>query len=126
MLPEDEKESKIKEIRSIVSELEKDLAANYIDPTDKEFWNKVKLLRPDNHEFWEKIVLRVGNEPTFLEPKTDPYDLIKLIAINAGGFSLVAKSYDAVELDYEICYSYHITEDRCTKTNAGVSYQLSE
>jgi len=95
MLPEDEKEAKIKEIRSIVSELEKDLAANYIDPTDKEFWNKVKLLKPDNHEFWEKIVLRVGNEPTFLEPKTDPYDLIKLIAINAGGFSLVAKSYDA-------------------------------
>lgn len=94
MLPEDERESKIKEIRSIVSELEKDLAANYVDPADKDFWNKVKLLKPDNHEFWEKIVLRVGNEPTFLEPKTDPYDLIKLIAINAGGFSLVAKSYD--------------------------------
>jgi hypothetical protein len=28
----------------------------------------------------------------FLDPDTDPYDLIKLHAINAGGFSIVAKS----------------------------------
>ena len=30
--------------------------------------------------------------PYILTPVKDPYDLIKLYAINAGGFSIVAKS----------------------------------
>ena len=46
-----EKEQKIKEIRSVVSQLEKDLAANVVDPEDKEFWNKLTLLKPDNDKF---------------------------------------------------------------------------
>lgn len=93
-LPIDEQEAKVKEIRAIVSELEKALAANVIDPADPHFWNKVKLLKPDNDEFWDKIKVRCGNEPVHLEPKTDPYDLIKLYAIEAGGFSIVAKSLE--------------------------------
>ena len=82
--------AKINEIRKAVSTLEKDLAANIIDPEDPEFWNKVKLLRHDNHEFWSKISIRVGNDPIYLDPSRDPYDLIKLYAIEAGGFSIVA------------------------------------
>lgn len=93
-LPEDERLAVVKEIRAIVAQLEKELASNVIDPKDEEFWNKVKLLKPDNSEFWEKIVLRMGNDPVFLDPSIDPYDLIKLRAIEAGGFSLVAKSLD--------------------------------
>lgn len=93
-LPDDERESKIKEIRKVVSQLEKELAANVVNPEDPEFWNKIKLLKPDNDEFWSKIVIRVGNDPLYLDPATDPYDLIKLYAIEAGGFSIVAKSYD--------------------------------
>jgi hypothetical protein len=93
-LPEDEREAATKEIRTIVAQLEKELASNIIDPKDEQFWNKVKLLRPDNSEFWEKIVIRVGNDPLFLDPAIDPYDLIKLRAIEAGGFSIVAKSLD--------------------------------
>jgi hypothetical protein len=93
-LPEDEREAKINEIRRVVSQLEKELAANVVSPDDAEFWNKIKLLKPDNDEFWSKVVIRCGNEPLFLEPAKDPYDLIKLYAINAGGFSIVAKSYD--------------------------------
>lgn len=93
-LPEDERVAAVKEIRAIVAQLEKELASNVIDPKDEEFWNKVKLLKPDNSEFWEKIVLRMGNDPVFLDPSIDPYDLIKLRAIEAGGFSLVAKSLD--------------------------------
>jgi hypothetical protein len=89
----EKREAIIKEIRNVVSELEKEMAANVIDPEDKDFWNKVKLLRPDNDEFWGKIELKCGNEPLFLDPK-DPYDLIKIYAINAGGFSIVAKSYE--------------------------------
>ena len=85
--------SKIKQIRVAVSELEKELAANMIDPEDKDFWNKVKLLKPDNSEFWNKIELTVGNTIIFLDIN-DPYDRIKMYAIEAGGFSLVAKSYE--------------------------------
>jgi hypothetical protein len=92
-LPDELKNARVKNIRNAISELEKELAANVIDPEDKDFWNKVKLLKPDNTEFWNKIELTVGNEPLFLNVQ-DPYDRIKLFAIEAGGFSLVAKSYD--------------------------------
>jgi hypothetical protein len=97
MLPPGEKEIKVKEIRRTVSELEKDLAANVVDPEDKEFWNKLTLLKPDNEKFWSRITLRCGNDPVYLDAKKDPYDLIKLHAINAGGFSIVAKSLKAAK-----------------------------
>jgi hypothetical protein len=93
LLSEDNRAARIKEIRSAVCELEKELAANVIDIEDEQFWNKVKLLKPDNSDFWNRISLACGNEPVFLDPK-DPYDRIKLYGIEAGGFSLVAKSYD--------------------------------
>jgi hypothetical protein len=93
-LPLDEQEAKITEIRRVVSHLEKTLAANVIDPEDKEFWNKVKLLKQDNGEFWDRIKVRCGNEPVHLDPEKDPYDLIKMYAIEAGGFSIVAKSLE--------------------------------
>lgn len=60
----------------------------------KTFGNKVKLLKPDNDDFWSRIKIVCGNEPVFLEPDKDPYDLIKLYAIEAGGFSIVAKSFE--------------------------------
>jgi len=94
-LPEEEREAAINNIRVTVAQLEKELASNIIDPKDENFWNKVKLLRPDNDEFWGKIVMRFGNEPIYLDPANDPYDLIKLRAIEAGGFSIVAGSLEA-------------------------------
>jgi len=93
-LPLEEQEAKIKQIRVIISELEKQLAANVVDPKDEQFWNKIKLCKPDNSDLWDKIKIRCGNDPVFLEPDKDPYDLIKLYAIEAGGFSMVAKSLD--------------------------------
>ena len=93
LLDPDTRESKVKAIREAVAELEKELAANVIEADDKDFWNKVKLLSPSNTEFWNKIHLACGNEPVYLDPK-DPFDRIKLYAIEAGGFSIVAKSYD--------------------------------
>ena len=84
MLPPGEKEQKVKEIRGTVCQLEKELAANVIDPEDKDFWNKVTLLNPNNEKFWARISLRCGNDPGYLDPSTDPYDLIKFHAINAG------------------------------------------
>jgi len=90
----EQKESVIYNIRAIVAHLEKMLATNVIKIEDEDFWSKVKLLRPDNHQFWGKISLRVGNEPVHLSPMQDPYDLIKFIAIEAGGFDLIGKSYE--------------------------------
>ena len=91
---EDKKKAIIKNIRIVVADLEKRLGTNVIKTDDPDFWNKVTLLRPENVTFWEKISLKVKNEPLHLNPLKDPYDLIKLMAIEAGGFDLVAKSYD--------------------------------
>jgi hypothetical protein len=88
------REAKIKEIRTVVARLEAELAANIINEEDAEFWNKVKLLKPDNDEFWNRITIRCGNQPLFLDPAKDPYDLIKLYGIEAGGFSIVGRSYE--------------------------------
>jgi hypothetical protein len=87
------REAKIKQIREAIVELEKELAANVIDVDDTQFWNKVKLLQPNNVDFWNKINISCGNDPVYLDPN-NPYDRIKLYAIEAGGFSIVAKSYD--------------------------------
>jgi len=94
LLPEEEKNAKVKEIRTLVATLEKMLASNVLDVNDSEFWNKVKVLRPDNGDFWDKIILRMSNDPVYLDPSKDPHDLIKLRAIEAGGFSLVGKSLE--------------------------------
>lgn len=91
--PEDQ-EAKVKQIRVTVSQLEKELASNVIDPNDPDFWNKVRVCKPDNAEFWDRIRVRCSNDPVFLEPDKDPYDLIRLYAIEAGGFSMVAKSLE--------------------------------
>ncbi len=93
LLPSEEKAAKVREIRKAVAELEKELAANVLDIESPTFWNEVKLLKPDNKEFWNKINISCGNEPVFLDP-ANPYDRIKLYAVEAGGFSLVARSYD--------------------------------
>lgn len=90
----EKREAVIKDIRSTVAQLEKELASNVVDVADPDFWNKIKLLKPDNDEFWGKITMRFGNEPVYLEPTKDPYDLIKLRAIENGGFSIVAKSLE--------------------------------
>ena len=86
----------IKDIRMTVAELEKDLATNIIDPDpeNKDFWKQVQMLKPDNSDLWDQITIRCGNDPVYLHPKKDPYDLIKVKAIEAGGFSMCAKSWE--------------------------------
>jgi hypothetical protein len=95
LIPDPEvREAKIKEIRTIVAQLERELATNVVDPKDPDFWNKVTLLQPNNDDFWSKISIRCGNNSVHLDPAKDPYDLIKLYAIDAGGFSIVCKSFE--------------------------------
>tara|TARA_R100001126_G_C4871334_1_gene173212 strand:+ start:253 stop:1353 length:1101 start_codon:yes stop_codon:yes gene_type:complete len=100
------RKAKIKQIRTAVAELEKELAQNVISVDDPEFWNKVKLLRPNNDEFWSKISVRAGNDPLYLDPKKDAYDLIKIFAIEAGGFSIVAKSLEEAKRKGPSCKFY--------------------
>lgn len=90
----DQREAKIKDIRKTVAELEKELNSNVVDPTDDKFWDKIKLLHPSNDDFWKQISIRCGNDPINLDPKRDPFDLIKIYAIEAGGFPMVAPSYE--------------------------------
>jgi len=90
----DQKASKIKDIRTTVAQLERDLAANIIEVDDPEFWNKVKIVSPNNDDFWSKIKMRTGNQTINLDPAKDPYDLIKIYAIEAGGFSGIARSFE--------------------------------
>ena len=92
-LPLEAKEARVRQIRESVAELEKELASNIVDPEDKDFWNKIELLKPSNKDFWNKIDISCGNEPIYLDP-SKPFDRIKLYAIEAGGFSMIAKSYE--------------------------------
>lgn len=107
LMSPDDAEAAIKDIRTTVAQLERELAANVLDVNDVDFWNKCKLLRPDNDEFWSKITMRFGNEPVYLDPVTDPYDLIKLRAIEAGGFSIVAKSLE-VARNSSVPYKFYL------------------
>lgn len=91
---DEEREAKIKQIRLIVVELEKALAGNVLKADDPDFWNKVKLLKHDNDEFWGKISIRCGNGAVNLDPAKEPYDLIRIMAIEAGGFSIIARSLE--------------------------------
>jgi hypothetical protein len=103
-LPEEERVAKIKVIRNTVAQLERELAANILDPEDENFWDKVILLKSTvpiavgkdgNIEkcFWDEIGISMGNDPVFLNPE-DPHDVIKILGIEAGGFSLIAKNLD--------------------------------
>jgi hypothetical protein len=95
MIPDKKvREAKIKEINKVVAQLERELNANHIDPEDPDMWKKVELLQPNNDAFWGKIFLRCSNQDVPLDPEKNPFDLIKLYAIEAGGFSIAAKSYE--------------------------------
>tara|TARA_R100000541_G_scaffold14340_1_gene23763 strand:+ start:1126 stop:2142 length:1017 start_codon:yes stop_codon:yes gene_type:complete len=97
MLPASERKAKIEQIRKTVIDLEKELAANVIKIDDPEFWAKVMVVKPDNGAFWNKIELKCGNDPVFIDPVIDPYDKIKLLAIEAGGFSLIAPNLETAK-----------------------------
>lgn len=89
------REAKIKEIKTTIAYLEPRLGGKQLNPEDADFWNKVVILKPDNHNFWKGINVVCGNNPTELQPATDIKDLLKILAIKAGGFSIVAPSLEA-------------------------------
>ncbi len=87
------KKNAVRQIREKVIYLEKLLAGNdRLKSDDKDFWEKVTTVRRDNHAFWKDVIIELSNEDIKLDPK-NPHDLIKICAIEAGGFSEVAKSF---------------------------------
>ena len=125
-LTPEEKEAKVKQIRMVVSQLERQLNSNMVEPDDKEFWNKIKLLKPDNSEFWDKIKLRCGNEPLFLDPERDPYDLIKLYAIENEGFSMIAKSLEDAKRMNKVPKFYLDRLEESASTNTEVKKLINK
>lgn len=93
-LPEEEKEAKIKEIREIVADLERKMVSNVLNVKDKDFWSKVKHIRNDNTKLWDELIIRVGNDPIFLNPAKEWKDMLIYKAIEANGFTIVAPSLE--------------------------------
>jgi hypothetical protein len=86
--------ARIKEIRTIVSQLEYEKTYNKVDIDDPQFWNKIETFRPDNRELWGKMEVKCDNNPIFLNPSTNTDHLLLILAIEAGGFPSVAKSLE--------------------------------
>lgn len=120
-LEEKERKAKILQIRKDIIHLERVLAANsinekkYLDAPTDEFMEKVQIVRPDNHEFWDSrtLYLQLSNTSIFLDIE-NPYDYIKLRAIEAGGYDLVAPSYSDAKKKGK--YKWHL--DRFEQTVA--------
>jgi hypothetical protein len=93
-LPSEKRTAKVKVIRDVISHLEKEIALNMIDVEDERFWEKVKIFGPTNDKYWSKVRLRVNDDGLNLDPE-NPHDLVKIYAIEAGAFSIVAPSLDA-------------------------------
>ena len=100
----DKRKAVIKDIRETIVLLEKERAFNFLDPEDKDFWSKVEMFTPGNSEIWSKIYLKLGNNDQFLNPKENLDDLILVKAIESGGFSLVASSYDDAKINRKKWY----------------------
>ena len=95
-LPDEERIAKDLQIKEIVIQAEKQLAGNIIRKDDEEWWNKVKKLKADNIAFWSShdLKLELNNEPLYLEPAKNVLDLLKYIAVKAGGYPEIARNLD--------------------------------
>jgi hypothetical protein len=112
----DKRKAVIKDIRETIVLLEKERAFNFIDIEDKDFWNKVEMFKPGNSEIWSKIFLKLGNNEQFLNPKENLDDLIIVKAIENGGFSLVAASFEEAKITKKKWYLDRQIETFASKT----------
>lgn len=90
------KEARILQIRKTVAYVENVLNSNKLDVEDDMFWSKVQTLRPDNSKFWEgeDLRLELSNREIRLDPENNIMHLLLIHAIEAGGFSIVAKDWE--------------------------------
>jgi len=90
----EKREARIKEIRSIVAALEFEKHYTELDIEDPKFWSKVQTYKPNNSEFWSNIAIQCDNDDIPLDPMNKTEDLLIVLAIEAGGFPMVAKSFE--------------------------------
>lgn len=90
----EQRAARIKEIRTVVAQLEYEKTYNRVDIDDKDFWNKIETFRPDNRELWGQMEMKCDNDPIFLNPATNTDHLLIVLAIQAGGFPIIAKSLE--------------------------------
>jgi hypothetical protein len=88
------KAARIKEIRTIVADLEQEKTYNKVKIDDEDFWSKVETFRPDNKEVWSAMNVKCNNEPIYLTPSKNTDHLLMILAIEAGGFPSIAKSLE--------------------------------
>ena len=96
-LPEEQRLARIKEIRTIVSQLELENNYHTINIEDPEFWDKVIDFRPDNSEIWGKMSLKCSNGEVRLNPVKNTEHLLMILAIEAGGYPDIAASLEDVK-----------------------------
>lgn len=113
----EKKSAVIKDIRETICMLERERAFNHLDPEDKDFWSKVEMFKPDNSDIWGKVFLKLSNDDQVLDPKENLDHLIIVKAIENGGFSLVASSYEEAKRTKQKWYLDRQINSIATKTN---------
>jgi len=109
----------ISDIRETVALLERERAFNHLDVNDKDFWSKVEMFKPDNSEIWGKVFIKLGNDDIVLNPKDNLDHLIIVKAIENGGFSLVAPSFEEAKRTKQKWYLDRQIETISTKINVS-------
>lgn len=115
----DKRKAVISEIRETVAMLERERAFNHLDVEDKDFWSKVEMFKPDNSEIWGKVFIKLGNDDIVLSPKDNLDHLILVKAIENGGFSLIASSFEEAKRTKQKWYLDRQIETMSTKINVS-------
>ena len=115
----DKRKAVISDIRETVALLERERAFNHLDVEDKDFWSKVEMFKPDNSEIWGKVFIKLGNDDIVLNPKDNLDHLIIVKAIENGGFSLVAPSFEEAKRTKQKWYLDRQIETISTKINVS-------
>ena len=113
----EKKEAKIRNIREVIATLERERAFNHIKVDDEDFWAKVEMFQPNNSKVWGKVLLKLGNDAQQLDPKNNLDHLILLNAIENGGFSLVASSFEEAKRTKKKWYLDKQIDSISTKTS---------
>lgn len=115
----EKRKATISDIRETVALLERERAFNHLDVDDKDFWSKVEMFKPDNSEIWGKVFIKLGNDDIVLNPKDNLDHLIIVKAIENGGFSLVAPSFEEAKRTKQKWYLDRQIETMSTKINVS-------
>lgn len=139
---DDEKQAKIKAIRILAAKAEREIAGNYSvnpdDPAileDPQFWAKITMFRPviadvfDNKglrvdTYWDTFVLKLSNDGLILDGGSTK-DLLLINAIEAGGFSMVAKSYEEA-LEHSGQYKFYLDKRQDTSAIKVVDRKIRD